>query len=433
MTSQIKTVVCFASFIFALSALTHANPQTNWTFTKVADTSTAVPDNGGTFESFGAVGLSDGQVAFAGQGQFNGGLYLRDNSGNLSVIVDQQTTMTGSSETFDSVTSVAMSGSVIALGGDNTSANHRGIYRYDGSSLSRVVDTTLTAPQGAGSFSTLNLAGVSGADVGFWGFVPFSPTFDGIYQNTGNNNGLVANETTSVPGKSGSFELIFSNSEFSDGASAFFGMDSTFTAGLYSNIGGNLQRIADESTAIPNGVDNFQFNFGNNDAEIQGNTLTFLGRDNDVVGGYFEEHGIYRFDGGNLTRLIDKNDLAPSGLNFQGFLNLTVDDNDLAFTGFVDDQLGIYAQIDGNLSQLLEVGTLLDGKSVSGLNFFDNDNLHNEQIVFRADFSDGSSGVFLATLNSIPEPSFPTVAVLSCGFCLSRRRNDIRSYSPTPY
>ena len=73
----------------------------------------------------------------------------------------------------------------------------------------------------------------------------------------------------------------------------------------------------------------------------------------------------------------------------------------------------------GVIQEIVGLGDSLDGKAVSGLGI-DSNGFEGEQIAFIATFTDGSSGIYIAT---IPEPS--TAALVLYGAALlsfARRR-----------
>ncbi len=62
------------------------------TFTKIADTNTAIPGARGNFTGFSSVSMNDGETAFVGTGSSWGGVYLFRN-GVVTKIADQDTVM----------------------------------------------------------------------------------------------------------------------------------------------------------------------------------------------------------------------------------------------------------------------------------------------------------------------------------------------------
>lgn len=86
----------------------------------------------------------------------------------------------------------------------------------------------------------------------------------------------VADTSTPIPGGSGNFGAFIGVPSISGGNVAFDGSVGSdgFMPGIYSNIGGSLNVVADEATPIPGGSGNFG-NFG--DLSISGGNVAFLG------------------------------------------------------------------------------------------------------------------------------------------------------------
>lgn len=118
----------------------------------------------------------------------------------------------------------------------------------------------------------------------------------------------------------------------------------------------------------------------------------------------------------------------PGGVGgFTDFDSLSVTDPNLGFISAAlsfrgsgsGGQVGIYYSRGPSIvSKLIARGETLDGKTVADLTLAA-DNMEDILISFRATFTDGSSGIYLAT---IPEPSSICAAVLLLPH-LARRRN----------
>jgi hypothetical protein len=105
--------------------------------------------------------------------------------------------------------------------------------------------------------------------------------------------------------------------------------------GIYSNIGGALNRLADTSTPIPGSPDDFFVTFG--PAVISDGTLAFK------ASGSGGQNGIYAGIGGGLSKLADTSTPIPGGSgDFTIFENPVISTGYVAFRGFGDGQIGIY-------------------------------------------------------------------------------------------
>jgi hypothetical protein len=102
------------------------------------------------------------------------------------------------------------------------------------------------------------------------------------------------------------------------------------------------------------------------------------------------------------------------------FDNLALDGNIIAFIGGPSaGPSGIFVAAGNTLTEIVSAGDTLDGKTVSSLSFSGDRPLSGDQLVFTANFTDGSMGLFLA---SVPEPGFATIALLAVGIASRRRR-----------
>jgi len=155
----------------------------------------------------------------------------------------------------------------------------------------------------------------------------------------------VANQNTAVPGGTGNFNLLFPPAT-SGGNVAFTGGDSFTPQGIYTNIGGSLSVVANQNTALPGGKGNFT---ALSSPLINGQDVTFLG----------------------------------SG---------------------ADGQNGIYSEIGGSLTKVIDLSNSLDGKTLTSLDLRDDLGVGSNSVVFLANFTAGSSGIFRTDLNPHSAP-----------------------------
>ncbi len=149
-----------------------------------------------------------------------------------------------------------------------------------------------------------------------------------------------------------------------------------------------FHRLVDETTPIPDSTGTFEF-FG---------TPT-IGRNDEMAfnGGRTGLQGAYRYDAGNLERILDTTQPLPSsfGTRFDSFTGQpSVDGTDVAYTGFVPVYAGHYARLNG-LNQLIGriVSTVLPG-SPGTLGNWSAGELDNGNIVFYAVQVCGFEGVY---------------------------------------
>ena len=176
-----------------------------------------------------------------------------------------------------------------------------------------------------------------------------------------------------------------------------------------------FSKVADTDTAIPGGTGNFE-DFGT--PSIGGGEVAFRGR------GSFPQQGVYTDVSGSLRVVADLNTAIPGGTgNFDIFTNPSIDGGDVAFSGFgfgsgSDFEGGLYVEVGGMLFEVIAAGDTLDGKTVEAV-LSGEESLSGDQVAFFAGFTDGTEGVFIAT---IPEPSTAALMALGLVGLAARRR-----------
>jgi GT2 family glycosyltransferase len=144
------------------------------------------------------------------------------------------------------------------------------------------------------------------------------------------------------------------------------------------------------------------------------------------------QEGIYAayLDDGPLTLVADLNTPVPMGngsfseLYFSPSPNysVSVDGEMIAFLGLdAAGQAGIYLNsiAEGELTKVIAAGDALDGRSVGDLRF-GTDSFDAGRLAFVANFTDGTSGIYVATVG-VPEPS-SLILVAIGGATLTRLR-----------
>ncbi len=134
--------------------------------TRVADTTTPVPDDTRNFETFASVVLDGTNLAFVGNGRNRPGVYLHDlATGNLTRVADTNTPVPGRTESFrlfdDHGRGIDLDGGKVAFIAD--SPNTSGVYLFDSSShaISTIADWRMPIPGGDGSLFRTNFNAVS--------------------------------------------------------------------------------------------------------------------------------------------------------------------------------------------------------------------------------------------------------------------------------
>ena len=245
--------------------------------------------------------------------------------------------------------------------------------------FTKIADTNTSIPGGTGNFTLFEVPSLDDGIVEFTGFDSHGQT--GFYTDAG---GL----------------LNMAPSPTSGADSAFLGVDVSGRPAIYTNVGGFQSLVVDTTTLIPSGLGNFDF---------FGSSPSFDGEYGAFLGGNASGHqGIYTNLGGSLNMVADTNTSIPGQLgNFFYFTgDLSFDAGNVAFLGFdAFGGQGIYTNTGGALTKVIGLNDSLDGKTVSGLSL-GTGGLDGGAIAFTASFT-GSEGIFVATSVDYhtPEPS----------------------------
>lgn len=236
-------------------------------FTRIADTSDAVPSTGGMFASFGAPGI-DGQRIVFGAASSNG---------------------------------------------------RQGFYIAENGSLSRVIDTTIGLP-GGGVFNSISgFPSIEGADVAFTGF---APSVGGHYARIGPSLVTIARiGSTPLPGSPGVLGN-WSSSWIDNGHVVFYATQVCGFEGLYDWHQGQLRALADTNSPIPGGMGTFTA--FNNCIGVQPGPCRADGQVVFTAHGASSQFGVYTTAGG-LKRVLDLTTPSPIGSTFIGIQPPTTD------------------------------------------------------------------------------------------------------------
>ncbi len=388
------------------------------TFTKIADTLTPVASGAGNYTGFnnGAAIDAAGNVAFTATSSGGTGVYY-SNGGNLVRVADSSTAIpsgTGNFTFFNSFVSTAGGNVAFNAGGDS---GQSGIHVYNGSTLTRWVDSNTAIPSGSGTFTGgVRAPYLRGSQVAYLGQnSDFSQ--QGIYVTDGTTAPRLVDKTSVIPGISGSYGWS-SQLAFDNGNVAFAANNSpgAFTILGGYTPGGGLVTLASTATAAPGAGANFtRFE---SPPDLSGNSVFFKGS---FTGG----SGVYQVEvgGGTITNIANTSMAAigASG-NFTGFEGHAISDGRYAFIGSFGAGNAIYLSNGGTPTWLVGTGDMIDGNTVTSVGF-GSEAISGDFLVFRADFS-GGSGLYSTQLMAIPEPSvYATLAgALALGFVMWRRR-----------
>jgi hypothetical protein len=401
-----------------------------FSFTKVADNSTPIPDGAGTFRGFVSPALETGRVAFWGAGfDQQQGIYSGPIGGPLTRTVDVTMPVPGLGVPLNLVSQeFSLDMGRVAFGGLRESVF--GVYTSENGVIDRVADTTTPIPSGSGNFRMLGVpSGFSpSADNGRLVFAAQGDTTPGVQPLRGvylwQDGALsrIADTTMPVPGQAGNFG-VFESAVIGGGSVAFIANDFDRRGVYLHNLDtGVLSRVADRSTPVPGHVETFSnFLALGRGLDVDGGDLAFVGQAQSVS-------GIYVFDGaaGTLRAITESGMPVPGaaqGQFEQYFNSVSIDGANVAFgygTSFAsipeepppEDTpfFGVWTNLGGSLAKVLDKGDMLDGKLVARVQM-GREGLDGDQIALRVEFADETNAVYVATL--IPEPA--TMALVICG------------------
>jgi hypothetical protein len=309
----------------------------------VADQTTDDPEGSAeTFQPFPDWTWIDGPfVSFVGLLLGQPGVYLANGSA-IGTVVERGDPVPGSAETFEELRDPTTSSGVVAFLGE-ASGGGTGVYLVAGPVVT-VADETTPIPGGSGeTFDSFDTPIASGTEVAFVGS-NFMAGRVGLYVGSGGPLTVVADDTTSPPGTTETFNAIGEYS-FDDGAVAFVGSGSGFF-GIYLSNGSDLSVVADLSTPRPGGgtFTNFE-----DVALSQGNVLFRDGDD------------LFFWDGGTIQRVLGAGDVVGGKAVDTPFLGAGGLDG-CRFTvaiNFTDDSVAIYrGEVPVDALDIAEVPTL---------------------------------------------------------------------------
>lgn len=383
-----------------------------FSFTRIVDTSTAIPNGTGNFQGFSSTDvptISQGSVLFNGFGsaQQQGIYSFPVTSGTGIRIADRTSVIPGSSSTtFNSLQNPVVKNGTVTLMG--FTANSAGIFAYPASG-------------GAGTVIADRNTLIPGTTEAIFSLVTDSTSFDGnrvVFRATtqsglinvlsflpnGTGGVRVAGNTTPIPSGTGNFNSVFGSfTDITANTVAFRGSSGS-QAGVYTfpATGGSGTRIIDLNSSIPGGIGNFT-NIGFPEA-IENGRVFVTGNGSAGQTGIFS----YTTTGTDGIPLVTNATPVPGGTgNFSLFLSLVAEDNAIIFRGNDANNQGVLAlmQADGTgLTRIIGVGDALDGRIVSGLGTptLRSGSLEDNTFVFGASFTDGTSGIYAV---AVPEPT----------------------------
>ncbi|HAX78551.1 MAG TPA: hypothetical protein DCY88_22640 [Cyanobacteria bacterium UBA11372] len=280
----------------------------------------------------------------------------------FSKIVDTNTPMPGGGGNFTFLNIPVIDNGIVAFAGQGS--NQQGIYTNAGGMLQTVVDTNTPVPFSDVNFLSLGLGlSIDQGNIVFGGLGnklnPLGGTdVYGIYTVIGGVLERVIDQSTILPGDNSNFKVFGGGLSIKDKNVAFYGGSSSENVALFTNAGGTLQRVVDSSTPLPEVTSNFD-SLSNADVVFASSTSL----DGTILNW---RSGIYTYTGGVIKKIVDPATIMLGGrtdLNFSVREPL-VDGDDIAFSVVSysnQPSTAIYTIVDGKVSLVADTNTPVPG------------------------------------------------------------------------
>jgi len=409
---KLKNNICFFFLLLFTVQIVYAPSAWGQTphFIKIVDAKTTIPFHSG-LSSFGVPSISNGYVAFTASNESYTGIF-HTKARSFTKLADTDTAVPESSGTFTELGPPAFSSLYGTFVG--TGSSQSGIYLgYGGPLPEKVVATGDLVPGAPSSFSEFYEPSIDYDSMTLKGQVVFRAIdtgfLHGIYAygiGEDNDGVLIADTATQVPGHFGDLFESFYDPVIDSGVIAFSAMSqASGISGIYrysDSLG--LKTVAETGTLIPGRFDffwNFGFLFSNKPVATGDGDVVFQGN---TAGGH---QGIYASINGRLQVIADLTTAAPGSsghFSLFEFYPPAISSGNVVFNAYDDsNQLALYAHMNGNLLRIIGSGDELDRKSVmrveTGAQALD-----GKFLAFHVTFSDNSEAIYLAAFD-IAEPA----------------------------
>lgn len=243
-------------------------------------------------------------------------------------------------------------------------------------SFTKIVDTDTLVPGRSENFNigdAFQSISVYGDRVRFLGRAHSG--WHGVYEWRKGVGRKIADEATTIPFSTDKFSGFAPTSSSASGVS--FGGGGGNTVGFYHDDGTTLSRIVDQSIAVPDGIGTFS-TFGS-DVHTVGDSTVFRG-----VSQNYTFSGVYRNDGGVLSRVVDMTMRPPNRADlFSRFNDWRLDGKSTYLTGeTASGYQGVFKHDDGVLTTLVDnTMSLSDGRTLIAIGDV---RPYQQEIVFQA-------------------------------------------------
>jgi hypothetical protein len=308
---------------------------------------TPIPGGSSTFTNLFDLrpSVAGGSIMFADRNNANTsrGVYLRSPAGTISVVADTTTAVPQLGGSFTFFNSLALDDARAVIQG-SSSAGGSGVFASVGAGLTTLATTGAAVPGRAETFTSFS--GVAAAD----GAVAFSGSaagYQALFLSTdgGASFSAVAGTDTPMPGYSAFPFAFLGNPLVSGDQTAWFGQSAKDPTngdfrmkGIYASAGGSVIAVADLNTPNPGGgaFADIEILYGFDD------DLVVFGGEHDRTN-TGDEDGIYYARLGGAPRLLIEEAQPLDGKVIEDLSAAGVSGNQIAFSvRFTDNSTGLY-------------------------------------------------------------------------------------------
>jgi hypothetical protein len=306
-------------------------------------------------------------------------------------IANTTTPIPGGTGNFNFFTFPVISEGRVAFQGAG-SGSQTGIYTSSAGVLSAAYTQQTPIPSGTGNFNSVSLPAVQGPNMVFIG--GGSANQEGVFTDIGGSLQAVANLNTPIPGGTGNFTAFgagFGLPVLSGGSVAFGAAGSGTQGGIYRWTGGAISVVANTSTMQPGGAGALETLSG---AAIDGSRVAFFGS-RPLTGGGFRA-GLYVSDGMTLSIAADTTTPVPGGSgNFGAFGGPSLTGQTVVFIG--QDSMGndgVYASTGGLVTRLYDMNSPVPNGVGNFTGFGTQVSVDGANVAFYGVDSAGTPGIF---------------------------------------
>ena len=332
-----------------------------WSFTRIVDTDTPVPNGFGTFnigDAFQSVSIYGDRVAFRGRSEL-GRIGVYEWRGGMGrAIADQNTIVPRGTKPFGVFEDVNTTSRGVTFYG--AASDNSGIFYEDGTTLGHVADRKDDIPDGNGKFVGIEFRHHSiGTSTAFAGRNDASGQPFGIYRSDDGVLSRIADKTMSPPGRAELFSAMLSW-HLDGNATIFTAETASGYRALMRSVNGQISTLVDSDETWTDGN---RFNYIGHMRTSAGSTV-FRAYTDDIA------ERLYKISDEGIGLLVDENMAPPDGSSptYGGFVDFAYANDTLVFEA---GNGAMYTDFGGSMSRVIGPGDSLDGKKILNLTFYE--------------------------------------------------------------